>query len=335
LREILKVAVTGGSGCLGQPLIRKLANNDIDINLLSLPGETPNQILQKNMRIVIGGLDSYESLCQLTKERDIVFHLAGKVHSVPRTKEEEQKFYKVNVEGTKNLIDAATKNNVKRIIFYSTVGVYGKDADFCGNELSPCHPNTIYSKSKYLAEQLILESSKDGGPDGVVLRFPVVYGPLDRGNVAGLIKAVYGKYFFYFGDGTAKRSMISSENAAEAAYSAAFKSGAADQIFCVTDGQDYTVADLVENICLILNADWRPFHLPLSMAYCIGKVGDFLEKRTCSHFPLNSDKVRKLSRPLTFSCEKAKEILDYRPTETLLQGLSGEIDWLKTINGWT
>ena len=106
----------------------------------------------------------------------------------------------MNVEGTMNLLEAAKRNRVKRVVFYSTVGVYGKDADFHGDELSPCQPGSVYAKSKYSAEQLIMNSSNDGGPEGVVLRFPVVYGPLDRGNVARLIKSVHGRYFFYFGE---------------------------------------------------------------------------------------------------------------------------------------
>lgn len=162
---------------------------------------------------------------------DIVFHLAGKVHSVPETKEEEKEFFRVNMEGTRNLLEAAKKNKVKRVVFYSTVGVYGKDADFHGDELSPCWPGSVYAKSKYQAEQLVLTSSNDGGPEGVVLRFPVVYGPLDRGNIAKLIKAVQSKLFFYFGDGNCLRSMISSGNAAEAAVRAAFEPKAANEVF--------------------------------------------------------------------------------------------------------
>ena len=61
--------------------------------------------------------------------------------------------------------------------------------------LSPCRPGSVYARSKYLAEQLVLNSSNDGGSEGVVLRFPVVYGPMDRGNVARLIKAVHGRFF--------------------------------------------------------------------------------------------------------------------------------------------
>jgi len=330
----MRVVVTGGTGCLGRPLLDKLIREGLDVKLLALTNDPATESLTKNIHVINGTINSPRVLESLTKDCDVVFHLAGMVHTVPGTREEEQKFHQVNVKGTKKLLVAARKNKVKRVVFYSTVGVYGKDADFHGDELSPCRPVSVYAKSKYQAEQLILVSSKNGGPEGVVLRFPVVYGPLDRGNVASLIKTIHKKCFFYFGDGKARRSMISSKNAAEAAFLAAFEPKAANQIFCVTDGQDYTIENLVESICLALDIKWRPFHIPISIANSIGKIGDFIENKICIPFPINSDKVRKLSRPLTFSCEKAERLLGYKLVETLQEGISREVEWLKRTQGW-
>ena len=324
----MKVAVTGGTGCLGHPVLKKLINRGFDISLLTLPEDPAIQMLERNIRVTAGDLHSAKALDLFTKDCNIVFHLAGKVHSVPKTEKDEQSFYQVNVEGTKNLLEAARRSGVKRVVFYSTVGVYGKDSDFHGDERSSCQPGSVYAMSKYSAEELVLDSSKNGGPHGTVLRFPVVYGPLDRGNVAALIKAIYHKHFFYFGDGKCLRSMISSKNAAESAFKAAFESRAADDVFCVTDGQDYTLHDLVETICQTLNTSWRPFHMPLSMAGWLGKCGDVLE-RLHIPFPLNLDKVRKLSSSLTFSCQKAKRVLGYEPVETLAEGIAKEVKWLK------
>jgi nucleoside-diphosphate-sugar epimerase len=225
-------------------------------------------------------------------------------------------------------LEAAKKNGVKRVVFYSTVGVYGKDTDFHGDELSPCHPGSVYAKSKFQAEQLVLNSFKKEGPEGVVLRFPVVYGPFDRGNVARLINAVYKKLFLYFGDGSCLRSMVSSKNAAEAAIRAAFEPKAANQVFCVTDGRDHTMNELVGSICHALKISQRSYHVPVLLADIAGKFGDFLGKWTCVPFPVDSGKVRKLSRPLTFSCEKAKKVLGYEPVDTLEKGIRREVEWL-------
>ncbi|HDL01804.1 MAG TPA: NAD-dependent epimerase/dehydratase family protein, partial [candidate division Zixibacteria bacterium] len=322
----MKVAVTGGTGCFGWPLLKKLIAKDFDVRLL-VHSETPLMSEVKGrVYIVNGDLSSNEALFDLTWDCDVVFHLAGKIHLIPRTEEEKQEFYRVNVEGTRNLLKAAKENGVRKIIFYSTVGVYGKDADFHGDEVSSCQPITAYAKSKYLAEQLVLNAFNNGGPEGIVLRFPVAYGPLDRGNVAKLIEAVRRKMFFYFGNGKCLRSMVSSGNAAEAALGVASATNIGNEIFCITDDRDYMLREIIEAIYNALETNWRPFHVPILIAELVGKLGDLFEKTTRISFPVNTPKVMKLSRSLTFSCEKAKRMFGYKPTETLEDGIFKEVE---------
>lgn len=330
----MKVAVTGGTGCLGQALLKELTKSGFDIQLLVLPQELKSNLVDKKTKKINGDINSTEALITLTKDCETVFHLAGKVHSKPRGNRQENDFFRINTEGTRALISAAAKNRVKRIVFYSTVGVFGKIADFHGDEQSPCNPLDNYAKSKYAAEQLVLNSFKERGPDGVVLRFPVAYGPLDRGNVAKLIASIYHKFFVYFGEGDCLRSMISSENTAGAAIKAALQPEAANQIFCVTDCRDYSLSELVESICQALHRTWRPAHIPLTLAEAAGKLGDLVERAGSISLPMNSNQVKKLSKPLTFSCQKAKQILHYKPKGSLDEGISKEVDWLKAARGW-
>jgi nucleoside-diphosphate-sugar epimerase len=325
----MKVAVTGGTGCLGTPIIEKLIQLGVDIKLLALPGDSVAQKIGKKLQVVSGSLSSLDVLMKLTKDCEVVFHLAGKAHVNPKIKCEYDEFYHVNVEGTRNLVRACIRSQVKRMIFFSTVSVYGKDGDFHGDECSLCEPVSVYAKSKHLAEKIVLNSEKKGGPKGIVLRFPVAYGPLDRGNVLRLIKAINKKQFFYFGDGRCSRSMISNRNAAEAAINAALGFFTGDGVFCVTDGRDYQLQELVNAICVALRTSWRPWHVPVYAAKLMGKVGDFFENITRISSPINSSAVRKLSSHLTFSCEKAKRLLRYEPTETLSEGISREIEWFQ------
>jgi nucleoside-diphosphate-sugar epimerase len=329
----MQIAITGATGCLGQPLVEKLFAKGFSITYL-IPQQDTVPILLRQGRAITGSVNDPEALHRLTKNCEVVFHLAGRVHSVPKTEAEEQDFFQINVEGTKKLLKVSKDNKVRRVVFYSTIGVYGQDANFHGDELSPCRPISVYAKSKYMAEKLVLNSSNDGGPEGVVLRFPVVYGPLDRGNVAKLIKSIYHKLFFYFDDGNCLRSMISSRNAAEAAIKAAFEPKAANELFCVIDGINYKLRDLIETICRSLNTNWRPFHMPVSIAKMTGRLGDLAEGLLKISCPINTAKVRKLSSSLTFSCDKAKQILGYAPVETLEEGIFREVEWLKKENGW-
>ena len=148
----MRVAVTGGTGCLGRPLAEKLIAGGAHPKLLVLPNDPSITFLTQKAEIVVGNLNSPDAMDKLCIDCDIVFHLAGMVHLAPGTKEEEEEFFWVNVEGTRNLLAAAKKSRVKRVVFYSTVGAYGKDADFHGDELSPCQPLTAYAKSKYQAD---------------------------------------------------------------------------------------------------------------------------------------------------------------------------------------
>ena len=322
----MNVAVTGGTGCLGQPLLKKLRQNNYKVKLLVEPSDK-RLFSFDGVKIIKGTIDDSNALKDLLENVEVVFHLAGKVHDFSKNSDESS-FFRINTDYTKQLVEIARLKKVKRIIFYSTVGVYGKDSDFHADEDTVCNPITPYGKSKYEAEKCILESSKNGGPEGIVLRFPVVYGPFDRGNVASLIKAVYKKQFMYFGDGKNSRSMISSVNTAEAAVLAANSDSSANQVFCVTDGIDYSMEYLINTICKVLNTSWKPIHLPMFISKLIGCSGDVLEKITKRTMPVNSDRIRKLSKPMTLSCCKAKKILNYKAEETIEEGIKNEIDWI-------
>jgi len=121
-----------------------------------------------------------------------------------------------------------------------------------------------------------------------------VYGPLDRGNVAKLIKVIHSKLFCYFGGGKCLRSMISLKNAAEAGIRAAFEPKAANEVFCVTDGRDYTTNELVDSICHALGTSWRPYHVPVLLADLAGRCGDLLRKWVHVPFPRRYLDMRRL-----------------------------------------
>ncbi|MDD5356500.1 MAG: NAD-dependent epimerase/dehydratase family protein, partial [Candidatus Omnitrophica bacterium] len=255
-------------------------------------------------------------------------------HDFSGTSETDKEFYQVNVEGTRLLLKMAKKNNVRRMVFYSTVGVYGQDSDFAGDELSPCTPHTAYAQSKLAAEQEVLKAANNGGPEGVVLRFPVVYGPLDRGNIANLIEAIYHKRFIFFGKGQNVRSMISAKNTAIAAYLASIQPQARGQVFLATDGDNYTLNTLIETICAGLEMKWRPPRWPYFFGRFAGNIGDLFENITSRRMPFDSERLRKLFSSLTFSTAKIIQELGYKSQDTLEAGIKDEIAWLKTVKKW-
>lgn len=102
----------------------------------------------ENLEIAAGDLSQKELLLSITKDVDIVYHLAAKVHEVPKNKEEELEFFKVNVEGTRILLDTCVANGISKFIFFSTVATFKEKNGAIINEHSPVKPVTAYSRSK-------------------------------------------------------------------------------------------------------------------------------------------------------------------------------------------
>lgn len=322
--KAVQVAITGGTGCLGRPLIRKLQSMGCSVRLLVSIGEVYPEF-STSVQVVQGNINDEMAINKLLEGVALIFHLAAKVHDFSTGRDSE--FARINIEGTRLLLRQAGIAGVKRIIFYSTVGVYGKDGDFAGDEQSPCSPKNPYALSKYSAEQIVLSSGL-AGPGGVVLRFPMVYGEFDRGNMSRMIDAIKRHRFAALGPGLNLRSMISAVNAAEAAVLAGFAPNCAGKVYCVTDGVDYTLNQLIETICKCLGTSWRPPYVPIVIARILGMMGDVAEKILDRPMPFSMATVRKLSTSLTFSCEKIKRELGYIPVQSLAEGIAEEVKWI-------
>ena len=112
---------------------------------------------------------------------DVVFHLAAAVHGGS----DDELVNAVNTQGTTNVVQAAVVCGARRIVLASTIGVYGLDCGQGIREDQAENPKTTYARSKQAAERVILGAR---GVEGVVLRFPVVYGPLTEGMCRGSLR---------------------------------------------------------------------------------------------------------------------------------------------------
>ena len=195
----MNILITGGTGFIGSRLALRCKRNGDFVTVLgreNTPAEIQNKKLldEEQIRVSLIGVDDKESINNLLKGIDIVFHLAAAQHemNIP-----DKVFWDVNVEGTRNLLDASVQNGIKRFVHGSTIGVYGV-LDGKIDENSPCKPDNIYGKTKLEGEKLVL-SYKEKLPVSVV-RIPETYGPGDR-RLLKLFKAVQKKVFALIGKG--------------------------------------------------------------------------------------------------------------------------------------
>ena len=165
----MKTLVTGSTGFLGSAIVRELLNDNREIKLLVRKGADTSNIDGLDVEITYGDLRDFESLEAALAGCNVLYHTAAYYSLWDRDK---RLIYDINVEGTRKILRAAQNNNLERIVYTSTVGCIGLNRDTTpANENTPFDPNTLsndYKKSKYQAEQVVLEFARNGLPVVIV-----------------------------------------------------------------------------------------------------------------------------------------------------------------------
>lgn len=308
--------VTGAAGCVGGAMVNKLSQSGFRTVALVRDLARADHLKEiAGVELIVSDLDARERMAEAMRGCDAVFHLAAKVHAPPGTSEAE--FARVNVEGTRNVVEAAVEAEVANFVFFSTVAVYPEGGELL-DEDSATAPATAYGASKLAAEKIVLKSAMKA----TVLRLPVVYGPRDRGNVARLIDAIRRGRYFIVGDGANLKSMVAVENVVDAALLVANDERARGQIYIVCDERAYTQREIAETIADAIGLNHRFPRLPLSAAMAIGRVADSVGKLTGFDLPISADRVRKLSSNTRCSSAKIGRELGFKPRVTLREGLN-------------
>ena len=170
------IFVTGATGCTGTGILKYLVSRGYD-DIYALVRKEPKESIT-NVKYIVGDLTNKERLDEIFTEIhvDHIWHTAAAVHrSVKRNQ-----FFTINVEGTRNLLEAAINNGVKTFSYTSTAGVYGRIKETPTKENHRVKPWGIYSKSKLEAERIVSNACKEQGIKCNILRLPMILGKGDR-----------------------------------------------------------------------------------------------------------------------------------------------------------
>lgn len=178
-----KVLVTGAAGFIGSHLVEALTEREYDVVGLITETDNPRWIKNLEAAYVFGDITDKSSLYKAVSGARYVYHLAALLGNP-----NPENYYRINCEGTKNLVNACLDSGteLKRFLFTSSTGVMGPSGEEKLHEESPCNPVNGYSHSKLLAEKF-LDSQKERLPFTVV-RLPLVYGPRSVGGLFPLFK---------------------------------------------------------------------------------------------------------------------------------------------------
>ncbi|MEY2703574.1 MAG: hypothetical protein RLY43_2213, partial [Bacteroidota bacterium] len=241
---------------------------------------------------------------------DLVIHNAGKAHVVSKTFEEDQAFFQVNVQGTQNLLNGIELSGIipKSFVFISTVAVYGVDQGNNINENSPLLATASYGLSKIKAEQLVIDWCQKNNVICTILRLPLLVGENPPGNLGNMIKGIQNGYYFNIAGGQARKSMVLANDVAGILLKVSEIGG----IYNLTDGFHPNFYELSSAIGKQYGKS-RIFNLPFVIAKSIALIGDIIGTK----FPLDSNKLKKLTSVLTFDDTKARKVLGWYPNKVL------------------
>jgi nucleoside-diphosphate-sugar epimerase len=288
--------LTGVSGFLGK-IINKTIDNNFGIQTLSRNSGTYK-------------LDLSNNIPNFIDEFDIVIHCAGKAHSLPKNVIENESFFNVNVKGTENLLRGIELigSFPKRFVYISSVAVYGLNQGQCINENEPLHAKDPYGLSKIKAEQLVLEWCERNNVICTILRLPLLVGANPPGNLGSMIKGIQNGFYFNIAGGQARKSMVLANDVAKIILKASEIGG----IYNLTDGYHPSFYELSNAIGKQYGKS-RISNLPFFIAKTIALVGDFIGAK----FPIDSNKLKKITSDLTFDDTKARKVLGWNPSNVL------------------
>lgn len=290
----MDVLITGANGFLGNYIVKALKNNS---NLKTLSRTTGDIKLSLEKEI-----PNFE------QNFELVIHVAGKAHSIPKNETEKQMFYDVNVLGTENLLKGLERVLPKQFIFISSVSVYGQEIGVNINEEHKLNAKDAYGLSKIEAEILVKNWCEKYNVVCTILRLPLLVGKNPPGNLGAMINAINKGYYFNIGKGKARKSMVLAQDVALFIPKVASIGG----VYNLTDGHHPNFYELSSAISEQKRKK-TPLNLPIFVAKLIGIVGDLLGEKA----PINSYKLKKITSDLTFDDTKARRITGWNPNEVL------------------
>ncbi len=315
------IITTGGSGFLGKYVLRKLVERGNDI--VNLVNNSYSGV--KGVKEIKIENYSIDYLKKIIDKADTIIHMAAALGWI---KADYDFYYRINTQFPLNMIKAAIRTDVKKFIFISSAGIYGKGSkDKIITEDFPPNPIDNYEKTKYLGEKLILEQKEK--IDIKIIRPGWIYGPEDKRTLK-LFKMINKGYFFIAGKGKGKQSPVFVEDIADGIIllneAEDIPSG---EIFNMGSNEIITIENMVKTIAKTLNKKILPFKIPLLPLKIIAKTSDIIFKPFKFTPPLTSSSLAFFERSKPLSIEKAKRMFGYSPKIDFKNGIKITVKWYK------
>ena len=320
-RDPPRAFVTGGSGFIGSTLVRRLVADGWTVRALARSDSSAAAVEGAGAEAARGDLDDADVLTAAASGCEVAFHAAALINDWAT----RATFRRVNVDGTRRVIDACRRAGVRRLVHVGTEAALMAGHPLVNvNEDAPLRPNSkaAYCATKAEAEQAVRDANGEN-LETVVVRPRLVWGPGDRTVLPGLLSSIEGGRFRWIGGGRHLTDTTHVDNAVEGLVLAATR-GRPGATYFVTDGEPVVFRDFVERLVGTRGVVIPDKSVPAPLARAAAATAEALWRtlRLKSRPPLTRNDVWFASLEVTIDITRARTQLGYRPVISREEGLA-------------
>ncbi len=320
-----RVLVTGATGFTGSHLAERLAREGHVVRALVRDPARSAHLRDCGVEPALGDLRDRDSLDRAACGIELVYHIGAlfRPENVSR-----REMWETNVDGTRNLLDAAIRAGVERFVHCSTVGVHGDVRDPPANEQAPYAPGDRYQDSKTEGEKVVLQHMSAGSIPISIFRPGGIYGPRDL-RFLKLIRGIATRRFVMLGSGKVLYQMIYVADLIDGILLCGTRENAVGNVYILTGEEPQTLNRLAEVVSEVLGVAPPRLRLPVTPVYLAGFACELLCRPFGVNPPLYRRRVDFFRKTRWFDISKAKRDLGFQPKTDLKAGIQLTVDWYR------
>lgn len=318
--------VTGGTGFIGQHLVRALVRQGIAVRILVRPDSMTAAARISGAEVVVGDLLKPDSLSTALQDVTELYHLAGKLHLPGVTAEQ---YHQLHVDGTRNILTACLGlNSLQTIVHCSTTGVLGPTGSTLANEDAPYNPKTTYEQSKAASEKFALAFAREHGLPLTVTRPSLVYGPGDL-HLLSWYQAIQRGWYRVVGSGDNLLHPIYIDDLVAGLLRQAERPVAAGRVYHIVGPLPVQIKELAAAIARAVGRPLPRWRLPLPLVRIVAAILEALPGIPPDRLPLTHARIDFMVESRAYCSDRARQDLGFIPTINLETGLSRTVAWYR------
>jgi dihydroflavonol-4-reductase len=319
---LMKVLVTGATGFTGGHLARELKRRGHAVLALARPSADARSLIEHGIEVVSGDIANRDEVIAATRGIDAVYHTAA---AYREAKHPDEHYWKVNVGGTVNVIEACSRHGVRRLVHCSTGGVHGHIHNIPAVETTPFNPGDVYQRTKLEGELHVQQAIRTGMP-ATIVRPSAIYGPGDM-RLLKLFRALQRGTFRVFGDGRTRYHLVHISDLVEGMILCGTHERAIGQTYILAGPRFMSIQEMVRLIAEAVGVRPPRGHLPL-WPLLVAAVGCEAVCRVLRiEPPLHRRRADFFRKDRGFSSRKAQGELGYQPRIQPEQGIRETAEW--------